>query len=136
MLPLRHMFSIFFCFFSFWLLEFALSPSGKSKARPWCSSSVSTAASLLSAGASEAGSQAELGHFLKALPCPTDLQVSQRLSPCPIARIWLLDADTDGSLLQALAFPYQGKKAAYMLSLLLAAGIQLLDSFNFVSDYL
>lgn len=48
---------------------------------------------------------------------PTDLQVSQSLSPCPIARIWLLDADTDGSLLQALAF-FQGgiEKPLYVLA--------------------
>lgn len=42
-LPLRHVFS-FSLFFFFWLLELALSPSGKGKARLWVSCFVSTAA--------------------------------------------------------------------------------------------
>lgn len=97
---------LFFFFLCFRLLELAWSPCGKGKARLCCSSSGSTAASLFSAGASEASSQAELGQT-ESFAVPTDLQVSQSLSPCPITRIWLLDADTDGSLLQVLAF-FQG----------------------------
>lgn len=115
-LPLRYVFSLSFFFLFFRLLELARSPSGKGKARLWCSSSGSTAASLFSAGASEARSQAELGQT-ESFAVPTDFPVSQSLSPHPIARIWLLDADTDGSLLQALAF-FQGgiEKPLYVLA--------------------
>lgn len=71
-------------------------------------------------------SQGSLWTFL----WPRDLQVSPCLSSCPIVRIWLLDADTDGNLLQALIFLQEGVEKLLMCLSLLKTGIQLLEIFQ------